>query len=46
MNQMAYAVKILEKNNMMNCNSALTPMETRLKFFKNGLDSSVYFSLY
>ena len=39
-------MKILEQYNMMNCNSALTPMETQLKFFKNGLDSSVDSTLY
>ncbi|CAA7400926.1 unnamed protein product [Spirodela intermedia] len=49
LNQRAYVVKILEQFNMMNCNSAHTPMEARLKFVKNGpystIDSMLYQSL-
>ena len=44
--QRPYVVKILEQFNMMNCNSSLTPMEARVKFVKNGLDSSVDSTLY
>jgi hypothetical protein len=46
LSQAAYATKLLEKAGMNSCNSALVPMETRLKLSKNSSNPAVDPTLY